>query len=475
MRYYFLYLLGKLRSVYFMRTPESWDDLLRSRKFFTVDGISSQSILMLCTGAFLVKLLKYLGVNDTLNGLISSIPALTGLFQIIGAKYAGRLKKSKLFVSSLALTHRLIFASLFFLPLLRTTTANKTILFVILLSLAYMIGQLITPAASNWLMSLTPQNIRGRYLGLREKYMIVISSSITLIAGRMLDFFEFNNLLSMGFMAVGFLILILGIINFTALSMIHEPLINTSDIDTHESEKYGSILKRDNKASKQNNEIHKIKIKEIFANENFRKILNITAMWSISFNIVIIYWGIYLVVDLKLSITYLMFIALMGSLIRMFLAGFWGRIADRTSWANVLKIIFFLLGCIHILLSFVVPKYGFITYAVGSLLAAIPWAGMNFAMFGIQFDFAPHENRSSYIATNGTLAGFSSFTGALIGGLSVYLIQKYGLTIFGTKIYAQQLLMAISGVMIISCSIYVKFVIEKMTKIVNIIDGSVRG
>ena len=117
-------MIERLRHRYYSEVPETRKDYAKSRRFFTMDGVTANSIAVLVTGTILAGYLKMLGVSDALNGIISALPVLLTVTQPIGAVLSERLHRRKLFVCTLALIHRLLFAGMFCVCLLYTSTVD---------------------------------------------------------------------------------------------------------------------------------------------------------------------------------------------------------------------------------------------------------------------------------------------------------------------------------------------------------------
>lgn len=173
-RYYLYFLLGKLRQKYFMQIPENDKEYKDSRIWFIVDGATAVTISVLTAGAFLAAILRALGISDSFNGIISAIPSLACVVQLLGLELAKRMKKTKFFVCIFAMIHRLLFAFIFFIPFLDLSIKTKVILFISLFLLAHVLGHMIAPVAGNWISSLVIGNTRGKYFAIRDSIMVFV-------------------------------------------------------------------------------------------------------------------------------------------------------------------------------------------------------------------------------------------------------------------------------------------------------------
>jgi len=439
MYYELMYICGRLRKKFFMQIPETKGDYSKSRRYFTMDGITANSINVLVTGSILSGYLKSLGVSDSLNGIISALPVLLTVMQPIGAVLSENLRHRKLFVCAFALIHRLFFACLFFVPLLFDNIKMRLITLFTFFILAHGLGGLIGPAANNWIISLAPHRIRGRYFSIREKYLIIIGSVISLAAGHIIDLFEAANNITGAYIVVAIIIALLAIVNFFSLSHIMEP--ETPIMESG------------------------FKLREIFAlpfkTKAFLPVVIFSMLWNISAQIVIPYLGVFWVSDLYLSYTYLMVVALAMSIYRAIILKRWGRLADRISWAFVTKIAIIILAVSHILFFFILPSNAFWLFIALSVVSNTSWAVMGMAVLNIQFDYAPEKGRTLYIGTNAAIGGLVGFGASLIGAKIMDFISELNLTFMNAPLKGQQVLLVLSGILMLVCALYIHTVLEK--------------
>lgn len=411
----------------------------KSRNFFIVDGITSSSIALFISGSILAGYLKMLGVSDSMNGIISALPVLLMMLQPIGAILSERLETRKKFVCTLALTHRLIFACMFFVPLLFQNVTVRIILIFIFFFLGHSIGMLMAPATNNWIISLVPRKIRGQYFSTREKYLIVISSLILLIAGYIIDTFKERNNAITAYYIISFIVFVLAFINFFALSKAAEPKNTITETG--------------------------IKLRDVFLlplkSKQFMPIVIFNIMWHVSSQIVIPYLGVFWVSDLKLSYTYLMVVAMVMSVFRTIILKPWGKFADNGSWANVVKIAVGFLGITHILFSLLVPSNAVWLFFVLSIFSNISWAVIGISILNIQFDYAPENGRTLYIGANAAIGGIAGFGAAYIGSLIMIMVSNADLEFMGAPLKGQQVLLVLSGLLMLFCATYVHKVVAK--------------
>ena len=136
-------------------------DYEQSRRMFIFEGSTGISILSLTTGAFLAGFARYLGASDSVSGIIGALPVLTCVIQMFSSLLFEKLPHRKFLISTFCFIFRFLLGLMFFIPLMRLgKTANITLV-ILIYGLAYSISAIVSPPTSNWLVNLTPINIRG--------------------------------------------------------------------------------------------------------------------------------------------------------------------------------------------------------------------------------------------------------------------------------------------------------------------------
>ena len=118
LKYYYLFLLGKLRRHFFMQHPESERDWALTRLCFIINGATATAIGSLAGGAFIATLLIQLGVSDAMNGIIAAIPTVAGLSQIFMLQITKHIRKAKFITIVSCFISRIIYALLVIIPFL---------------------------------------------------------------------------------------------------------------------------------------------------------------------------------------------------------------------------------------------------------------------------------------------------------------------------------------------------------------------
>lgn len=464
------YMMGQLRRIYFMALPESKEDFKRSRIFYTTADSATQTIAQLSGGTFLAALMTYCNISDANIGIVSSLLSCAALSQLFMVNFFKRLKKYKLLVCVTSL-QRLLFAFIFFIPLFSLGGSLQAFLIIALYFIGQIFVQIGSPASQDWIASLVPGRLRGKYFAIKDSIAVFIVSSTMLIAGMILDFYKARNIL-IGFIIVGSMIFILTLINVIALSKMKEP--KTSYINEAGKEMHGRLAKKAKIIEKETCEKGQgilSELKGAFADYRFRKAFLVQCLYIFAFYICIPFNASYQINELSLPYTFIMLISFVFNLYRIYITPRFGRLADKYGMAKLLRFTLLALGLNFLTTAFTIPANAYPLFIVGTILNSTAWAFVGIGLFGIQLDFFRTEKRMVWLTITSSLTGFLGFLVSILGGAILDYLQKLDLHIFGIKIYAQQVLNLIGFLIILITVYYIKFHIETEKIAVNRKDG----
>ncbi len=466
------FLLARLRRIYFMALPESKSDLKKSRICFTVGDSAIQTIAQLSGGTFLATLMSFCGISDANIGIITSLVSLAAICQIFLINYFKKLKKYKFLVCFTAL-QRLLFTVIYFIPLLFISNSKKAIIIVILYFTGQIFVQVGTPASQEWIASLVPGRLRGKYFSIKDSIAVFVVSSTMLISGIVLDTFKNRNL-KIGFIIIGTLIFILVLINVIAFSKMKEPKISYLNQDGKEM--HGRLAKKakeDEKINKKNDKTILNEIIDAFQNRKFRKAFALQSLYTLSFYICLPFNSSYQINELALPYTFIMFVCFMTNLYRIYISPKLGRLADKYGMARLLRYTLLALGFNMLSFAFTVPGNAYPLFIISQIIASTAWAFVGIGLFGLQLDFFQNEKRMIWLTLVSSLSGVFGFFVSIVGGVILDHLQKANLNINGTPIYAQQVLNFIGFLIMLFTVWFIKFHIETEKIDTNHKDGRV--
>lgn len=428
-----------IKDKYFSSQTLSEKDYERGRKLFIADGCFANGVVAITSGVILAGFLEYLGANNVVNGIISGIPNLAGTLLIFSPVILQKVNREKWVVLLFGLIHRFLFALMMSVPLVFTNLTARLVVFVFFLATAHILGSFISPSTVNWLVKLIPEEIRGRYLGLREGIIIIFMALFSFLMALIIDYTKDNGKEMAGYLICSIAILLMAIGNFIFLLNAKEPVTE---------------LKKSQVGIRQ---VLTIPLKD----RGFRKILVLSILWNFGLQFGGPYFSIYYYSILRLGYTYIIAIGFAVSLARMIAAQFWGRFADYKGWIFVSKTSILCLGVVHVGYMFLNRETMHIIYPLLTIMGGICWGGVSISIFNIGFEYMPVQDRTSYISFNTAVSSIAGFSGVLAGSLIVSLLQDRIYSFLSIPLSAMQFLFIGSGILLMATSGYIhRFIVK---------------
>ncbi len=451
------YLLGQFRRIYFMALPETKKDMKSSRIYYTTADSAAQTIVQLAGGTFLATLMSDSGITDANIGIITSLVSFAALTQLFLINYFKKIKKYKFLVTITSL-QRILFAALYFVPLLMISDTIKAILIVLLYFVGQVFVQIGTPASQDWIASLVPSRLRGKYFSIKDSVAVFVVSSLMLLCGIILDYFKKVNLHT-GFILIGIIIFLLTLINVIALSLMKEPKL--SFVNKEGKEMHGRLAKKaKEKNSGQNGQSIPSEIREAFQDRRFKKAFTTQCLFTLAFYICVPFNASYQINDLKLPYTFLMVIGFIFNLYRIYIMPRLGRMADKYGMGRMLRYTLLALGLNFLTVAFTLPSIAYPMTVLATFFSSTAWAFVGIGLFGIQLDFYRSDKRMIWLTLTSSVAGLLGFLTSIIGGTLLDMLQKADLQLFGQKLYAQQILNLLGFLILLCAVIYIRLQIE---------------
>jgi hypothetical protein len=431
-----------INNIYFDKKDLKRTDYVNGRKLFNYEGCAAMGIFSITSGAFLAGLAQHMGASDEFNGIIGAIPALAGVVQIFSSLVFEKLERRKFLISIMCFCFRFLLGLMFLIPFIIENPNYRLAALAGFYGTAYVLASFISPPAANWIVELTPENIRGKYFAVKDAYSLAFVTVITLIMGKVLDIYKNNNSINTGYAIIGVVVIILTIINFIFISSVKEPLTKKIQGD--------------------------LKIRDVILNpiknKNFRKILILFILWNVGLQIAGPFFSVYMVTKLQLSYTYIMIMGVIASLVRVIIVVYWGKFADSRSWISCAKYSIAVLAVCTGLWTIVDKNTMIVLIPLLHIMGGIAWAGINISLFNIQFVFAPKEGRTMYLGLNAAIGGTLGFLSTVSGSLLLKLLGNFKIDLFLITISSIQVLFALSGIILLISVLYIHLFIKEIKR-----------
>lgn len=408
--------------------------LKRSRLMYIIHSALEYFISIMVTGSFLATLTKELGFSDSLTGILSSLVSLGCLFQLFSLSF--QKSRVKRFVIIFSIINQLVFMLLYVTPLLNFSKPVKITLFIVFILSAYLFYYIANPKKLNWLMSLVEDRNRGSFTATKEILSLATGIAFSFGMGALIDRFSEKGQIRTAFILSALVIFSLMVLQSITL------------IFTVEKAAPPQLKKNSSQT-----------LKELVKNRNLLHVTVILLFYYISTYISTPFYGSFQITEMGLSLTFISAITMCGSVSRIVVSKFWGRYADKNSFALMIEKCFVVLAISQISVIFASPALGKIMFVLYYVFHGIAQGGINSALTNLIFDYVPYDKRSDSLAVTQALAGLTGFLTTLLISPLISYIQNNGNKIFGIPLYAQQFITVIALLFTILAILYTRFIL----------------
>ena len=411
----------------------------RSRAVYMAQCTFEYLLALLVTDAFLTKLLGHLGLDDTTIGIISSFITLAFVIQIFS------LFLYKLRASSKTLTlifyplSRLLFSCLYVIPFIPMGSATVKIVVMCFILLAYSSKYLVLNVLYKWANSFVEPTRRASYSATKEILSLATGIIFTAAVGYIFDVMEASGNIEHGFIMIAILAFLISASDVLCLIFIKkEEPVAVSGERKHMRDILANTL----------------------GNQNFRSVILYTVIYNMAVYLTVGFLGTFKVNDLMISVFLVQVINIGANLVRMAISRPLGRFSDKHSFAAGMSVALTVLSAGYLTLVFTTPKTWFLM-ALYSVLYAVAIAGLNQNSFNIAYSYVDSNYITEALAIKNCIGGICGFLASLAGGRILRYVQSQGNHLFGIHVYGQQVLAAISFLLVLVALAVMVLVIGK--------------
>lgn len=394
------------------------------------------SILM--TDAFLAKLLTNMGMSDSLIGIISSFIYFSFMFQLLSIWLIDNMKNVKRTVIVFDTISQLMFVCMYCIPFLDADRGIKTVLAVTAIVIAYFFKYLVSSILFNWANSYVEPSKRGRFFAVKEMISLFCGMVFSLVIGFVMDGFEDAGNIRCGFFAIVIILLVLNILNFISL-------MNIKNKEVEEK-------------------VDKAPLKEVLrntiGNKKFRNVIVLLSMWNIACCITVSFMGTFKTSDLLMSVGFVQVVNTIANGMRMAFSIPLGKYSDKKSYAKGIELAMMIAAVGFAINMFTTNKtwWFIIIYTV---LYNVSVAGTNANKFNITYSYVKRKYIAQAMAIQNCISGVLGFFASIAGSYILAYVQQNGNAVFGIPVYGQQLLSAVSLIILVCAIVFDRLVVEK--------------
>ena len=387
------------------------DDTNRALKYVLYDGVLTQAMVNLSGGVFIVSFALLFGASNLAIGLLAAGPFLANIFQIPAVLLIQKTRKRRSIAVAASLISRLWLLVYALIPLVFARHALSLLTIGIFVAAAT--AAFATCSWNSWMVDLVPDNTRGRFFSNRMTLSLAVVIPLSVIAGRFIDYYGswFPEHGVFGYSVLFLVAFVLGVGGTVLLHLTPEPAMRKQTRSTSPLQALGAP----------------------FRDVNFRRLLNFTTIWAISFNFAVPFFVVYMFKRLALSLTTVIVFSVMSQLFYLLFLRVWGSLTDKYSNKSVMQLSgTILLVCMIVWPFTTLPGVYFLTIPLLSLVhifSGVALAGVFIASFNIAYKLCPSGDATAYLAVNGTLVSMGMGVGPILGGLLADTLESMELSL----------------------------------------------
>ncbi|MBR5438625.1 MAG: MFS transporter [Clostridia bacterium] len=359
----------------------------RSNDAYIIEAMLEYFITIAVSSTYLTHVMTYIGIDSSIQGIISSIVSLGYGFQLFAILFPINKSIKRNIVVLLSIGN-ILFSLVFFTPLLNFPFEIKVMAFILSLLPAHIIRNYVEASKISWCMSHVDDSIRGKFTANKEIVSLVGGMAFSFALGAIIDALEVSNELELAFTIIGGIILLVSAGHITSLLFVDK--------------------------KRESDEVHqKVSFITLFKNKQLMKTIPLLIIFNVANYITLSYLAAYQNITLGFSPLLMTIFSVGGTLIRLPIMRPLGKIADKYSFAKMFFICAIFLLLSYITLFFTVPSNGIVMFAIYSVFSQIAAAGTSSSQINLIYDSVEEHERSSAYALSRTTAGFAGFLATL--------------------------------------------------------------
>lgn len=375
----------------------SEQEVTSSLSWLIQDGIAAQLMESLTAGPILVALALSMGASNALIGYLVALPFLANLAQFPAAYLVDKYHARKWLAIPVSMSGRMcipLIACLAFFP----QTSGAPFWLALFYTGRYIGASFAGAPWNSWMKDLIPPQILGRFFSRRLKWVMAASLCATLSSAFFLNIWPYDKNDFYGILIS--IAAVIAVYSGYIYYHIQEPLMEAAP-----------LLQ----------EHFLIRIKKVFHDQNFTRLMLFLGSWNFSVNLAVSFFTVFILQGLELSLSFVLILTTLTQVISVLVMGTWGKISDNFSNKSILQVsapIYIL--CIFLFLFTGIPDKHMLTIPLLILIYAlmgIAQAGITLASNNIALKLAPKGSAAIYLSVNGTLNAAMAGTAPILGGL----------------------------------------------------------
>lgn len=432
--------MGKfLQSGWFVPGDE---DSNQSRRSLVVFNILANVSANLIGGNFFTGLLIVLQADDAFVGLITMLTFGANLLQLFSPFILERFSRRKpVLIALRVLIHLINILFVGLIPFMPVQLHTRLVLLGFSVFLVNALAAFSGPGISVWHIAHIPPSVRVQYFSLVTMLNGIFVAAFNLMGSGVVDLFKDQNQELLGLSILRILALLLAALDILQLTRIRELPVTKP--------------------------LQKIRLRallvEPFRQPHYLRSNLVVVLWSLVVNLPGSFYTVYLLRELGIPYSYIMFISSFNVAVLMGFTWLWRQIFLKYNWLRPLSIAILLLAPHYVLLAFVSPGLMFL-YPIGVIWSFICTCGINLAFSSVAFINLPRDNQTLYIGFHSTANFLAALTAATLARSFVTRLGGLRFTLLGVPFGEKQLLMLIVGALMVGVGLAIGAIAKKNIK-----------
>lgn len=363
------------------------------------DGLTTQTMVTLTGGVFLVAFALKLGASNTIIGLLAAIPPLAQLIQIPSIYLIKKYRVRRAICVTATASSRIFWLVIALIPFLFSIEAGLSFLIIALLLYATF-GAVGGSSWSPWMHDLVPQDRLGAFYSKRMSLATALGIPLSLAAGFYIDYWKklFPDYELYGYSILFFFGFLAGMLGVYFISTIPEPRMAPVE---GKPKLFNLIL-------------------QPFKDANFKNLVMFLGSWNFAVNLAAPFFTVYMLKRLQLDMSFIIALLVLSQLTSLAFLRIWGRFSDRFSNKSVLGVsgpLFML--CILAWTFTTMPEKYILTIPLLiaiHIFMGISTAGVTLASGNIGLKLAPKGQATAYLAANSLVNSLAAGIAPVLGG-----------------------------------------------------------
>ena len=412
-------------------------------------------VALLVADAYLSSLLTAIGMPDSMVGIVSSIASLAFCFQLITMVFVQRIRNVKRFSTIIHVIGRLFYVALYLIPFFGFIPKEyKTIVAVVCIVMAYCGYYLVTSMIYKWGNSFVHPSKRATFSATKEMLSLICGMAFTFTMGQLIDnkytiytYDEAGKMIASQVTDKGFILIAITIMVAIVLDTICL-LIMKQENEHHSTVEIEPIGKV---------------IGNLFKNRSFVNLVILDCLHKAAMYSFLGFVGTFKLKELAMSVGTVTLISVISSGVRFVFSKPIGRFSDKTSFATGITLGLAIKACGYLFVIFISPNTWWLI-AGYQILYNVSVAATSQNLLNAVYSYVDKDHFVHATSIKNCLSGVLGFFVSLGAGALLGAIQNSEtgmLSLFGFRLYAQQVLAIIAFLLTMAAFVFAQLVVRK--------------